>query len=147
MRIVNLKGIEVELYDSPEDAPIDRYQKFNRFLLIEAEIGSDLAAFDKRCQAIKAFAKTSPDKAIQEIENMRQTVRLSLSGVSPTAMSFAALTKRVGRHSWGNVLSDTDIQEIQGALSKSTLTHRLMKATVDAVKKKWIPRLKRFFRN
>lgn len=46
MKNVPIKGMNVELYDSIEDLPIMRFHKYNKMLLVDAGVGSDLSDFD-----------------------------------------------------------------------------------------------------
>ena len=40
MKNVQIKGMNVELYDSIEDLPIMRFHKYNKMLLVDAGVGS-----------------------------------------------------------------------------------------------------------
>ena len=57
MKTVQIKGMDVELYNSIEDLPIMRFHKYNKMLLIDAGIGSDLADFDRHMICSKHDAK------------------------------------------------------------------------------------------
>lgn len=50
MRTIKLAGKKVEIYDAIEDLPILRFHKYNKMLLIDAGIGSDLSDFDKHIE-------------------------------------------------------------------------------------------------
>ena len=67
MKTVQIKGMSVEIYDSIEDLPILRFHKYNKMLLVDAGVGSDLADFDRHIEkAIRYAASTTPNLAIAE---------------------------------------------------------------------------------
>ena len=75
MKTVLINNKKVELYDSIEDLPIIRFHKYNKMLLVDAGVGSDLADFDRHIEkAIRYAAGTKPDLAIAELQNLRQNV-------------------------------------------------------------------------
>ena len=46
MRKIVLAKHKVELYDSIDELPIVRFHKYNKMLLIDAGVGSDLSDWD-----------------------------------------------------------------------------------------------------
>lgn len=50
MKNVQIKGMNVELYDSIDDLPIMRFHKYNKMLLVDAGVGSDLSDFDRHIE-------------------------------------------------------------------------------------------------
>lgn len=52
MKNVQIKGMNVELYDSIEDLPIMRFHKYNKMLLVDAGVGSDLSDLDRHIDNI-----------------------------------------------------------------------------------------------
>ena len=50
MRLLQLGKHKVELYDSIEDLPMMRFHKYNKMLLVDAGIGSDLNDFDRHIE-------------------------------------------------------------------------------------------------
>ena len=62
MKTVLINNKKVELYDSIEDLPIIRFHKYNKMLLVDAGVGSDLADFDRHVeQALRCAAGRQPD--------------------------------------------------------------------------------------
>ena len=61
----------VEYYDAIDELPIVRFHKYQKLLLIDAGVGSDIAAFDQRIEKTRRFLMLGQnDKAQQELENV-----------------------------------------------------------------------------
>ena len=124
----------VEFYDTIEELPIVRFHKYQKLLLVDAGIGSDIAAFDQRLLKAREFiAAKKPEQAQQELENLRQCVFMIQTGLAPKHRAFAALvTKLDGRDC-------TDIGDDALAAITETLNdapEQELTAQLDAVKKK-----------
>ena len=62
-----IAGHRVRLFDAIDDLPIVRFQKFQKYLLIDAGIGGDIASFDRRCEKMRRYmGKGKTDLAMQE---------------------------------------------------------------------------------
>ena len=124
----------VEYYDTIEELPIVRFHKYQKLLLVDAGVGSDIAAFDQRLLKAREFvAAGKPEQAQRELENVRQCVYLIQTGLSPKHRAFAALvTKLDGRDC-------TDISDDALAAITETLNdvpEQELTAQLEAVKKK-----------
>lgn len=91
MRKVLLNNKIVELYDSIEELPIVNFQKFNRYMLIDAGIGSDINDVDSHITKVAKFIKSDKVKALQELQNMRQNMFMIINEISPKHLAFATL--------------------------------------------------------
>lgn len=143
MKIVRLSGKVVELYDDIESLPITRFNKYNKMLLIDSGIGSDLADFDRHIErVIRYIAAKSPQNAVAELENLRQNIYLIQSGVSPRHMAFAVLVKSINGKPCDDISDDGLKRTIEqlGATPEKELT-----AQMDAVKKKIDDELRSYF--
>ena len=90
MKNVQIKGMNVELYDSIEDLPIMRFHKYNKMLLVDAGVGSDLSDFDRHIEKVIRYLNSpTPNMATVELENMRQNIYFIQSEVSPRHLAFA----------------------------------------------------------
>ena len=124
----------VEFYDTIEELPIVRFHKYQKLLLVDAGIGSDIAAFDQRIEKARRFIVAgNPDKAQQELENLRQCVFLIQSGVSPKHRAFAALVTKIDGQDC-NDIGDTALAAITEKLND--VPESILTARLDAVKKK-----------
>jgi len=124
---------EVEMYDAIDELPIVRFHKYQKLLLVDAGVGSDIAGFDQKLEKAKRFiASEKPEQAIQELENLRQGVFMIQNETSPKHKSFAALVTKVDGKEFG--ITDAELDEITAILNDvpvGELTDQL-----DSVKKK-----------
>lgn len=92
MKTLLVNGKTVKMYDSIDELPIVNFQKYNRCLLIDSGIGSDVDDIDAHVVRIAKFINAG-DKgnAIQELQNMRQNIYMVNSSISPKYLAFAAL--------------------------------------------------------
>ena len=124
----------VEMYDTIEELPIVRFHKYQKLLLVDAGIGSDIAAFDQRIEKTRRFLMAGKsEQAQQELENMRQCVFLIQSGVNPKHRAFAALVTKIDGQDCTDIGDDAlaAITEKLNDVPESELT-----AQLEAVKKK-----------
>ena len=62
----------VEMYDTIDELPIVRFHKYQKMLLIDAGVGADISAFDRRVEKIaKHLSLGETEKAGAELQNLR----------------------------------------------------------------------------
>jgi hypothetical protein len=134
MKIIDLDGHIVEIYDSIDELPIVRFHAFNKMLLIDAGIGSDLADFDSHIERVTRFLMAKDnDNAIKELANMRQNVYMIQQGVSPKHMAFAALVKSID----GEPCPYASVNDLETTRHKlDACTKKKVAAETEATKKK-----------
>ena len=143
MKTVQIKGMNVELYDSIEDLPIIRFNKYNKMLLVDAGVGSDLADFDRHIEKAMRYAGAkTPDLAIAELQNLRQNVYFIQSEISPRYMAFAVLVNSIDGKPCDD-LSDDGLQKIINLFAN--VPHSEITAQLEAVKKKIDDELRLYF--
>ena len=136
MKKIKLENEVVEFYDSPETMSIERYQKFNKFIMIDNEVGSSIADYDKRMQkAIKFVSSDLKKEALQELENNRQNVYNCLNEYTPRNKAVALLVKSIGKKKYKKIDSGT-LKEIEHELDRIGFTKKMMDEVIDEVKKK-----------
>jgi len=124
----------VEMYDSIDELPIVRFHRYQKLLLVDAGVGADINAFDQRIERTRRYlASGKPEKAGQELENMRQCVYLIQNGINPQHRAFAALVTKIDGREY-NDLSDDALAGVTEILRDSPV--KQMTAQLDAVKKK-----------
>lgn len=129
-----LDGKTVVLYDEIEALPMYRFHKFNKALLIDAGIGSDLSDFDKHIEKTMRYVKSkTPELASIELDNMRQNVFFVQQNISPKFLAFAALVKSIDGVEC-NDLSDDGLQKIVDMFRNVPCND--LTAQFEAVKKK-----------
>lgn len=144
MKTVKMGGKEVKLYDSIDEMPVTNFQKYNKYLLIDSGVGSDVDDIDghitKLARLITADEKA---KALQELQNMRQNIYMVNSMVSPRHMAFAALIHSVDGEKVDD-LSDDGLKDLLERLRGAKRSQ--MVELLEGLKKKRIRSLKRIFR-
>lgn len=86
----------VVLYDSIDELPMLRFHKYNKMLLVDAGVGSDLSDFDRHIEKVIRYLNSpTPNMATVELENMRQNIYFIQSEVSPRHLAFAVLVKSI----------------------------------------------------
>ena len=124
----------VKVYDSIDDLPMARFHKYNKFLLIDAGLGSDMQSFDAHIEKVVRFMKSGDkDNAAKELENMRQNVYIMLTEQSPQNLSFAALVAEIDDVEM-NDLSDDGLE--RGRQMLEDAPRKDITAALQAVKKK-----------
>lgn len=113
---VNKKTVRV--YDSIDEMPIINFQKYNKYLLIDSGIGSDVDDIDAHIARIAKFIKSNnAKKALQELQNMRQSMYMVNSEISPKYLAFAALIHSIDGEEV-NDLSDDGLKNVLARLKE-----------------------------
>jgi hypothetical protein len=134
MKTTTISKHTVEYYDSIDDLPIVRFHKYNKMLLVDAGLGSDLTDIDSHVERAIAFIKTKkPDQAIGELLNLRKNVFFVQMNLSPKHLAFAALVYSIDGKVC-NDLSDDGLKKVVETLSGTT--KREMADIIEESKKK-----------
>lgn len=133
----------LKLYDSIEELPIVRHHKFSKFMLIDANIGSDLNDFDAHLErVIQYIRKNDKDSAIKELDNLRQNVFFIQSEVSPKYLAFASLLYSVDGKEVED-LSDESLKKILSGIADVSV--KAIDEVLEATKKKLEDELQLYF--
>lgn len=134
MRDIKLKGHKVEIYTSIEELPMVRFHKYNKCLLVDAGIGSDLSAVDGHIERVVRYIRSGRmDDASKELENYRQNIYMILQEMSPQHMAFACLVAKIDGKPYDDI-SDEGLHKVLELLGDVPMKD--MTANQDAVKKK-----------
>lgn len=96
MKEIKLNGHDVRIYDSIDALPIVRFHQYNRMLLVDAGIGSDITDFDGHVErVVRYIRKGDNENAAKELDNLRQNVFMIMSGQSVHDLSFACLVHSI----------------------------------------------------
>ena len=96
MKEVKLNGHDVRVYDSIDDLPMVRFHRYNRMLLVDAGIGSEIGDFDSHIErVVRYIRKGDNENAAKELDNLRQNVYMIMQGQSVKDMSFACLVESI----------------------------------------------------
>jgi len=137
--IVEIKGHKIELYESTQDLPILRFQKFNKYVMIANEVGNTFEDYDQRTvKALSFLQKEMVPEAIQELSNRRQTVFNAFNEFSPKSKAFAVLVKRIDSKYYDGY-SPGELDEVLKHLDRIGLSYVNSMETLNDVKKnsKW----------
>ena len=136
MKVEIYKGIKIELYDSIMELPEERFALFNRNILVDSGIGSDLEAFDaKLSKLVKFIEKDDKEKCKIEIDNLRHCYYLMMNDINPEMNAFACFVKSInGKEMSGS--SDSDIKKIRKLIRKEKLPIGMIKVILNGLKKK-----------
>lgn len=126
----------VEFYDSAETLSILRYQKFNKYLMLDNEVGSTIPDFDKRLRkALQFIGQGMTEEGKKELENARQAVFNIHNEFSPRNKALAILVKRIDDRHYTEMDSG-EIQKIENHLERIGITKEAMDNVLNEVKKK-----------
>lgn len=136
MKEINIKGHKVEVYDTAERMTMKRYQRFNKFIMIDNEVGSEFKEFNaKLAKAIKFFKKGMKNEGVAELENWRQMVYNAFTEYSPKGMALALLVHKIDGIEYNDITSG-GLQKVIDKLDEIGFTQETATNTVSEVKKK-----------
>lgn len=143
MRATKIGKYDVEIYDAIDELPVVRFHKYNKYLLIDSGVGSDLADFDNHIERALRFNQTKkPELVAAELENLRQNVYLIQSEISPKHLAFCVLVKSIDGEPC-NDLSDEGLKKILQRFAD--IPHIELTAQIEEVKKKIDEELQLYF--
>ena len=135
----------VVYYETPQDLPIRRYQKFNKYLMIASEVGETIADYDKRMgRAIVYLKNGDTANAAKELQNARQGVFNALEEYTPTGLALACMVKSVNGKQY-NDLTNEGLNSVLDALNEQGYTRGEMLSSIERLKKKLKASLKYIF--
>lgn len=144
MREILINGNRLEMYDSIDEMPITRFQQYNRYLLVDSGIGSDLNDFDRTTGLLLRYiAKGNSEQATKVLMNMRQNLHFVIEGVNPQMNAFVCLIKKMNGEKF-EALSTEAIEKTIKELSRKGLTVGKLRGFLAHVKKKLTLNLRRF---
>lgn len=134
MTIQQIGKHTIEVYDAIEELPMKRFHRFNKMMLVDSGVGSDLTDIDKHLAKIKAFIATKEaDNAVKEIDNLRTNLFLVMNNISPKMLAFSALIKTLDGEPCED-LSDEGLQRIVDKLNDTPI--KAVEDALEASKKK-----------
>ena len=143
MKTIILNKKVIKLYDSIDELPIVNFQKYNKYLLIDSGIGSDVDDVDAHIIRIAKFIKGNDSKkALQELQNMRQNMHMINSAISPRYLAFAALIHSID----GKEITDLSDDNLKAILTDiKAIKHSAIIKFLVWLKKKLTAELELYF--
>ena len=136
MDILDVNGVKVEIYETGEQMTMKRYNRFNKYLMIHNEVGSDFGEFDSRLvKPIQFFKKGLKDEGVKALQNFRQMVYNSFMEYSPKGMALALLVHKIGDKVYNDITSK-GLEAVLDKLEEIGFTQGQANETVSDVKKK-----------
>ena len=74
MRNVRIGKHDVMLYTSIDELPMERFHRYNKMLLIDAGIGSDITAFDAHIEKVVRYIQKGDRENAAEMTASRRKV-------------------------------------------------------------------------
>ena len=142
MKIGKVNNHTIEIYDSIDEMPINRFHKYSKYLLIDSGVGSDLQDILTHIERAMIYTKTNPALAITELENMRQALYLVSEEISPKYMAFAVLVNKIDGKP-ADDLSDVGLKRVLDTLQEAK--KGWLDGILNSVKKKMDHELSMYF--
>lgn len=143
MRELKIGKHILKVYDSIEELPIVRHHKFNKLMLIDAHVGSDISDFDAHLERVIRYMKSGKNEMAQkELMMLRQNVFFIQTEVSPKNLAFAALIHTLDGEE-NTDLSDESLKALMAKLSDVTVGE--LDTATDESKKKLDGELQVYF--
>lgn len=143
MRTTTIGKRAVVLYDSIDELPMLRFHAYNKALLIDAGVGSDLNDWDTHIEKTIRFIRgNKPELAEKELDNMRQNVYFIQTDMSPRYLAFCALVKSVDGTEYNDMTPD-GLQKVLQLFDDAPNAE--LTAQLEAVKKKIDDELQLYF--
>ena len=133
----------VKLFDSIDELPIVNYQKYNKCLLLDSGIGSDIEALGKHIAGIsQLLGKGETEKATKELQNYYQSLLMIANEVSPKHLAFAALIHSID----GKTVEDLTDDALSDRLKElKAIKHSTVVKVLNWIKKKLDSELEVYF--
>lgn len=120
MRKETINGHRFEFFDEIAELPVERFHQYSRYMLVASGIGDSFDDIDKHLGKILALIKIDPDKARQEVLNLRQNIYMVLNERDIRHKGLFYLTKSVDGKEWTD-FSDNGIDELFSIASKASI--------------------------
>jgi hypothetical protein len=134
MKTIKIGRKTVEFYDAIDELPIKRYHKFNKYMLVDSGIGSDLNDINDHIAKIARYiGKKDEKKAQAQLENLRTSLYMVANETNVRHLSFAILVKSINGKDVVD-LSDENIKRIADDFGNES--KGFIDGVIDSIKKK-----------
>lgn len=143
MKTIYIEKHKVEIYDSIDELPVKRFHKFNKYLLVDAGVGSDLNDINEKINRILRYVdKSDKANAKIELENLRQAMYLVTQETNLKHLAFMILVKNIDGKEITD-LSDEGVRATQKIFENQSLN--FINRLFQSVKKKIDEELNLYF--
>lgn len=137
LEITTKKGKhKVLFYDSDMVLPIRRYQRFNLYLMIAANVGETMQDYDKRtARSLQYLTDKDIESSYTEIMNRRDMVYNALSEWSPKGYACALMVHSIDGEFF-EAFDEDSLNKVQDKLDHIGFTRGMLEDTIGILKKK-----------
>jgi hypothetical protein len=87
---------KLEFFESIDQFPLERFNAFNKYVMLDSELGNTIQDFDKNVVRINEFiTKDMIEEAKNELQNLRFVVSNILSENDTKGLAYASTIKKV----------------------------------------------------
>lgn len=145
MKEIRFNGRVVKMYESLDETRIDRYMVYNRYAMLDADIGSSADAVLERISNLSHWiVNEEKELALKELGNMHQAIQFVLEGKSQKLNAFASLIHSIDGKERKD-LSESGIQETVMMLVKRKTRMRMVVEALSSIKKNFESELELLF--
>ena len=125
MHQIILKRKKINIYADAEETVINRYNKFNKCLLLRSEVGSDPTSIYDRIADMSKVAD-NPDKLANSTHNLLQLFAFITDEINVEHNAFAVMVASIDGED-RNDISDEGLKRTLKELSDLGLTQKVLK--------------------
>jgi len=126
----------IKFFDSDRLLTIRRYQRFNKFLMIDLGVGDSIEDYRKRGGRSLGYIRAEDYKSAEtELINRENTLHHALEEYSPKGMALAVMVHSINGHQYED-FEESTLNKIQDKLDEIGFTKLLLDETVTYLKKK-----------
>lgn len=130
------KNIKVEFYDSIEEMQHRRYMKFNKEMMRQNEVGSDMTDVLKRIErSLQFLGAGENDKAFKELSNAKMCFNYANAEIEPRGLALASMVKSIDGKEQTDITTD-GLRKVLKTLQDIGITKKEVDETSEAIKKK-----------
>jgi hypothetical protein len=119
---------------------------YNRAVMIDSGIGSDINDFDAQIASLRRMISNEPAKSVLMLNNMQQLIHFVVNNTSPKLTAFVALIREInGKELTAADLTDEGTKRVLSRLAKTKMPVSIIWDFLKDVKKKSTLSLKHFF--
>ena len=135
MKTIKLNRCYIELYDSIDSLPITQFQQYQKYLMLDSGIGSDVSDVVTKITTLRKLnAIGQSDKVEKDLINLQQNIQFCITNSSPKMYSFCCLIKTINGKQITDYSQD-NLDLILKKLSQKGMTFGKLKSILNEVKK------------
>lgn len=124
-----------KLYDSIKELPMVRYQEFNKLLLQDVGIGSDMQSVSNHFSSFyNLIVNKKTDELLQETKNLNNNIYYMIEKLNIKSFCFAAMTHSIDGQEV-STLNENDAKSVINKLSSLGLKQSDCEEIVNDIKK------------